>query len=826
VGDPLTRHRAARQGTREPGTRDGGVPIDPIEEREFSDEERKDLAKQHLAREDGSYPIRNVADLKNAIQAFGRASPGDRAAVKAWIKKRAKALGAEDDLPEDWKESAPIVETAPASWCEEAEGGTGREWDVLLIQVGESANHNYYSAETLKAAVPLFEGVSAFADHVPEGRGRSIRDKVGRFRSPEFGRFTVGDRSVEGIRARLRVIDPQMRTQMLEAHRAGEPDFVGFSINAEGHRRSRDIDGRKVNHVDRLTRVRSVDAVAEPSAGGQPVRLVAGGIPHEDRIEMTPEEIQAAIARALTEALPGAVTPLLAPIQAQITTLTEARETPQPPPPPEPPAPPPPPPVDVTAQLEALREDLRKTNERAAAFANLEEAIAAATGLSELGKARVRKDYQALWERRAWAPEELAARIKEEVDHEGALLQQFNRPVAIGQRGPRASMGDGPTEKFTKQLAGFFQNEPVDGIPAFRTLQEAYARWTGQDYLDVNHLEMFAAFGGKYDSSFTHARLQESLTTAAWGDVFADQLYVQMLRAYRTSPMYDQWRQLCSYVENVPDFQTRHWVRIGGYADLGTVAEQATYPQLTSPADEAISYAIAKRGGLDDVTLEMLSYERGAQKIRQIPVAMARSAARTLFKFVLNMVTTDNPTLDYDSVALYHSNHANTGTTALSVAGLNTTQIAMRNQTAYNESAEILGMRNAIKTLVVPNTLEMRARRVVGDFPNNNYNYALSSTPDADTALDPTSFYGRGISVLVYDQLTDATDWWAIANPAEMNAVVIGFWNGATEPEMFVQDNALVGAVFSADKISYKIRHVYGGDVADHRSFYRQVVAG
>jgi hypothetical protein len=276
----------------------------------------------------------------------------------------------------------------------------------------------------------------------------------------------------------------------------------------------------------------------------------------------------------------------------------------------------------------------------------------------------------------------------------------------------------------------------------------------------------------------------------------------------------------------VPDFQTRHWVRIGGYADLGTVAEQATYPQLTSPTDEAISYAIAKRGGLDDVTLEMLSYERGAQKIRQIPVAMARSAARTLFKFVLNMVTTDNPTLDYDSVALYHSNHANTGTTALSVAGLNTTQIAMRNQTAYNESAEILGMRNAIKTLVVPNTLEMRARRVVGDFPNNNYNYALSSTPDADTALDPTSFYGRGISVLVYDQLTDATDWWAIANPAEMNAVVIGFWNGATEPEMFVQDNALVGAVFSADKISYKIRHVYGGDVADHRSFYRQVVAG
>jgi hypothetical protein len=30
-----------------------------------------------------------------------------------------------------------------------------------------------------------------------------------------------------------------------------------------------------------------------------------------------------------------------------------------------------------------------------------------------------------------------------------------------------------------------------------------------------------------------------------------------------------------------------------------------------------------------------------------------------------------------------------------------------------------------------------------------------------------------------------------------------------------------VGSVFSSDKISYKIRAIWGGDVADHRSFYR-----
>lgn len=55
---------------------------------------------------DGSFPIENAEDLKNAIQACGRAK--DPEAAKAWIKKRAKELGAEDMLPASWQEKALI----------------------------------------------------------------------------------------------------------------------------------------------------------------------------------------------------------------------------------------------------------------------------------------------------------------------------------------------------------------------------------------------------------------------------------------------------------------------------------------------------------------------------------------------------------------------------------------------------------------------------------------------------------------------------------------------------------------------------------------------
>jgi hypothetical protein len=68
--------------------------------REIDDDERKRLADEGKALPDGSFPIDTVEDLENAIQAIGRASDPD--AAKAHIKKRARELGEEDLIPDDW----------------------------------------------------------------------------------------------------------------------------------------------------------------------------------------------------------------------------------------------------------------------------------------------------------------------------------------------------------------------------------------------------------------------------------------------------------------------------------------------------------------------------------------------------------------------------------------------------------------------------------------------------------------------------------------------------------------------------------------------------
>lgn len=68
--------------------------------RAYSEESRMDMAKGGMAMPDGSYPIKDVADLRNAIQAYGRAK--DKEATKAHIIKRAMALGSEDLIPTNW----------------------------------------------------------------------------------------------------------------------------------------------------------------------------------------------------------------------------------------------------------------------------------------------------------------------------------------------------------------------------------------------------------------------------------------------------------------------------------------------------------------------------------------------------------------------------------------------------------------------------------------------------------------------------------------------------------------------------------------------------
>jgi len=74
--------------------------------RAYNGDTRDNMAKKGTALSDGSFPIADDSDLRNAIQAYGRAK--DKPAAKAHIMKRAIALGKEDLIPVSWVSKADI----------------------------------------------------------------------------------------------------------------------------------------------------------------------------------------------------------------------------------------------------------------------------------------------------------------------------------------------------------------------------------------------------------------------------------------------------------------------------------------------------------------------------------------------------------------------------------------------------------------------------------------------------------------------------------------------------------------------------------------------
>jgi len=72
----------------------------------ISSQTRKKLARSGMALPDGSFPIRNPSDLKNAIKSYGRASKEKRASVRRHIMKRARTLNKYDMIPQDWKSAS------------------------------------------------------------------------------------------------------------------------------------------------------------------------------------------------------------------------------------------------------------------------------------------------------------------------------------------------------------------------------------------------------------------------------------------------------------------------------------------------------------------------------------------------------------------------------------------------------------------------------------------------------------------------------------------------------------------------------------------------
>jgi hypothetical protein len=342
-----------------------------------------------------------------------------------------------------------------------------------------------------------------------------------------------------------------------------------------------------------------------------------------------------------------------------------------------------------------------------------------------------------------------------------------------------------------------------EGIRPQRSIRDVYVWFTGDEDIDgvINPMK---AHGGQ--------RLTEAITTSTFTYALGTSMNKIMQQEYRAyeSP----WRQF-SIVDRAENFKSHELIQWGSLGDIATVAEGATYLELTVAADFEATFTPTKRGGIVSITRETIIND-DMRFLARVPRMVARSANRVLEQFVYNLLlnysTAINDGTIYTGGALYTAGQSNLITDALDSDSLEAAQRALWNMTDSG-SSEVLGLSPGY--LVVPRELRQVAMRLQND----------DKVPEGAENASNT-LKGSLAGVIVSSKLQgDANNWYLTANPREIDTLTVGFINGQEAPTLILQNAENVGTVFTHDKITHKVRHEYGGAVNDFRAFIGGIVA-
>ena len=636
---------------------------------------------------------------------------------------------------------------------------TGSKWNVRVVRFGTDNNNNYWDQATLTAAVDKFEAAKVFM--LTEAQHQAKQHPFGKPCGDLVGVLQGAVAKADGIYATLVLLPTAtwLRENLVGCRDMGLPDLLGLSVDVVGKA------GLK-NKQKTLTSIQSVtvDVVYDPAAGGEFLKMSAATQTHTSQ-EETP------MLKTMLAALTTRNQPEAARIQAALDSksISDDQAVEQ-----------------IFAAVGATgRSPLQDQTEAAGAKTlqqmqllacsmNLRETLAVSK-LPEPVQDKLRASFTGV----VFVDESLQAAIKAEKE----MLDKLTASGTVVNGGD-VRITEDRRDKVNTMLDDFFAGK----VQSFKA---CYQDITG----DIR------VSGDMRDAS----RLSAAISTTQFDQLLGDSITRKMVVEYNSAGLSD-WKKVAQSGP-VFDFRTQRRVRIGGYGDLPAVAQSAAYAALTTPADEEAIYTPGKKGGTESITLESIRND-DVMGIRRVPQKLGRAAARTLYKFVFDMIGANG--VIYDAAALAVAGHNNIGTTALAKATLQAGRLAMLKQTELG-SAEPLGI--APKFILVPVDLADTA-------------FELTVQPNmagfVPTAAD--SIKSQIWDVIPVKTWTDVNNWWLVADPADIPTIEVGFLDGKEEPELFVQDAPNVGSLFSNDQITYKIRHIYGGAVLDFRGFYGAIV--
>ena len=784
--------------------------------------------------------------------------------------------------PEEHRPAAKILSKQTQCYghlLEAQHDKTGKTWDVVLIEAGESKNGILYTEELLQSAVPLFEGARAYAyefsgkqgqlfDHMPETvRERlpegATKNLVGDYSNVRFGEFRRDDGAIgKGLLAKFHVTASWLRDTMNNAWDAGRKSLIGFSIDALA--KVRDVivaGGRTIKEALSFERLDEVTIVSYPGAGGI-ILSVAESIPQRIKENLQMEKLWAYLKENFAKYLEG--------VQVDETKLTESTDV-------------------ILGIWEKINKDL-KIAEAA------KSAMPAASALEQNSKAvepekpamtmeqmqthvqtlvesvLVKRDQEASESksRQQAARNLLETKLKESnlPDYEqnevrelyGDMLlteSEINRVISKKQikldamknagayfpNQVRESSVQVKAEEYDKlgdALEGMLlSGQTVNNVPPFHSLHESYRKITGfygppaqmgvRIMNDIAHstppmMDLYSTESYREALNNHIGRLRESRVNAQSTRLQENVLQTSMFAELLSDRQYKV--MLRAY--NNQDFQD--WRKI--VSQISSVSDFKTQRRVRTGGFADLS-TVAELGTYSEFTWpadEEVTYTVGKYgNLAPLSMEAVRNDDLRVLQNIPKMIGNAAARTLYKFVFDFLRNpptmgydstalfHATHGN--LGATALSDSALQTR-MTAMGDQTELSSGEVIVglrpKYIVVPNELERTSWEIT--------TATVSQTSSRAETVE--NWYSRfGLIPIRVQYWSDANDWCLVADPTQWDTIEVAFLDGRQEPEFFIADAPAYGATLTADQITYKVRFIFGGSPLDHRTLDKSVVA-
>lgn len=279
-------------------------------------------------------------------------------------------------------------------------------------------------------------------------------------------------------------------------------------------------------------------------------------------------------------------------------------------------------------------------------------------------------------------------------------------------------------------------------------------------------------------------------STSDFGNILLDVSNKALLQGWEEAQeSFELWTKKGS----LSDFKTAHRVGMGGFPSLRQVREGAEYKYVTT-GDKAQTIALATYGEIFSVTRQAIIND-DLNQLTDVPMKMGRAAKGTIGDLVY-AVLTGNAKLS-DGKALFHNDHANLSSGAISVSSLDDSRKLMRLQ---KEGDRSLNIRPAF--MLVPVALETLANQTIKS--------ASVKGADANSGImNPIQNFAE---VIAEARLDDADPKaWYLAAAKGSDTIEVAYLNGVDTPYIDQQDG------FTTDGIATKVRIDAGVAPLDYR---------